>query len=379
MFAARQNFFKRNNMTRIGPLTLTIDPSLDANAPAPASPGFLIYLTIPIGYTASIDWGDGNTTAVTGAAGEQTFTHTYSTSSTKTVQITADRYSVRFDTSGTPSNSNTRRILSVDNWGAGKLTSARYMFAFTDTAFTINATDTPDLSICTSTFNMFQFSAFNQSINNWDVGNITYMNGMFFGSAFNQIISGWNVSNVTDMGSMFSSSSFNQPIGNWNVSNVTNMDSMFLGNGSFNQDISGWNTSSVTVMGAMFTAAIAFNQPIGTWNTSSVTNMALMFNQTLAFNQDISAWDVSNVTTMQDMFNAATIFNQNISSWDVGSVTNMSGMFKNATAFNQNLSPWITGLIAQPIGFSTGANATWVANKATRFPFLSNGTTRIIS
>jgi hypothetical protein len=55
----------------------------------------------------------------------------------------------------------------------------------------------------------------------------------------------------------------------------------------------------------------------------------------------------------------------------------MTFMFFNATAFNQNLSTWITGLAGQPPGFSTNANATWVAAKATKFPFLSNGVTRI--
>ena len=41
-------------------------------------------------------------------------------------------------------------------------------------------------------------------------------------------ISNWDVSNVTDMEGMFGcANSFNQPLNNWNVSNVTNMEQMF--------------------------------------------------------------------------------------------------------------------------------------------------------
>ena len=35
--------------------------------------------------------------------------------------------------------------------------------------------------------------------------------------------------------------SFNQPLNNWNVSNVTNMEGIFLRAFNFNQDLSSWN------------------------------------------------------------------------------------------------------------------------------------------
>ena len=51
---------------------------------------------------------------------------------------------------------------------------------------------------------------------------------------FNEDISNWNVSNVTTMEGMFSGSkAFNQPIGEWNVSNCTNMEGMFQGSKAF--------------------------------------------------------------------------------------------------------------------------------------------------
>jgi surface protein len=135
--------------------------------------------------------------------------------------------------------------------------------------------------------------------------------------------------------------------------------------------------SSVTNMSSMFKNASSFNQNIGTWDTSNVTNMSAMFAFAYAFNQDIGDWDTSYVTNMTAMFINAESFNQDISSWNTSNVTTMDSMFNGASAFNQNLSPWVTGLTAQPMGFSSGANSTWVADQATKFPFLSGGTTRI--
>ena len=54
--------------------------------------------------------------------------------------------------------------------------------------------------------------AFNQSLDNWDVAQVTNMESMFDGAyAFNQPLANWNVSQVTDMGFMFSGvSSFDE-------------------------------------------------------------------------------------------------------------------------------------------------------------------------
>ena len=57
-------------------------------------------------------------------------------------------------------------------------------------------------------------------IADWDVSEVTDMNGMFRDSSFNQNIGGWNVSKVTDMSLMFKNTPFNQNIGGWNVSKV---------------------------------------------------------------------------------------------------------------------------------------------------------------
>jgi hypothetical protein len=55
----------------------------------------------------------------------------------------------------------------------------------------------------------------------------------------------------------------------------------------------------------------------------------------------------------------------------------MSYMFQSATAFNQDLSVWVTGLTAQPIAFSSGANATFANNANGLKPFLAGGVIQI--
>ena len=74
------------------------------------------------------------------------------------------------------------------------------------------------------------------------------------------------------MNSMFGNAeNFNQPIGNWDVSNVTTMDGMFATARKFDQPIENWNTSKVTNMRIMFNRASSFTQDISKWDFSKLT------------------------------------------------------------------------------------------------------------
>ena len=155
-------------------------------------------------------------------------------------------------------------------------------------------------------------------------------------------------SKVTDMNNLFlnlnpnDNISITQSINSWDVSNVTNMSFMFFGGDLFfNQDISSWDVSSVINMEGMFSFSTTFNQDISSWDVSNVTEMSRMFYSTV-FNQDIGSWDVSNATSMSEMFGsvneegfAPTSFNQDISSWDVSSVTDCEGFSEGATAWTE--------------------------------------------
>ena len=133
-------------------------------------------------------------------------------------------------------------------------------------------------------------SDFDGDISDWDVSNVTNMNGMFSLSKFNGDISNWDVSNVTSMRSMFYWSEFDGDISNWDVSNVRDMERMFISS-DFNKDISDWDVSNVKYMGDMF-AFSKFNGDISNWDVSNVELFAGMFKNS-SFNGDISKWKIN--------------------------------------------------------------------------------------
>jgi surface protein len=117
-------------------------------------------------------------------------------------------------------------------------------------------------------------------------------------------------------------------ITNWDVSNVTDMQGLFYNWDSFNQPLN-WDTSKVKNMAFMFSGCTKLNEPL-LLNTSEVIIMAYMFNQCGSFNQDLD-WDTSRVTNMECMFSDSAAFNRELR-WDTSNVKSMSGMFKRCAA-----------------------------------------------
>ena len=179
-----------------------------------------------------------------------------------------------------------------------------------------------------------------QTINNWDVSNVTNMKSLFKHCfEFNEPLNNWNVSNVTDMSYMFTGChDFNQPL-NWTVSKVTDMKYMFADCWLFNQPLN-WNVSKVTDMSHIFESCEIFNQPLNNWNVSNVTDMTQMFFACYNFNQPLNNWNVSKVTDMNGMFAGCKRFNQPLDNWNVSNVTIMYEMFYECINFNQPLNNW---------------------------------------
>jgi len=316
-------------------------------------------------YNATWTWGDGATTSITSNSQiSRTIADNSGGASVSTYNgnMTASKPTTFPELTLTNFN-----ITDISAWGNTQWKKLKLKGA--STSLNISASDTPNLSRCTSLESCFEdisnfndsnvtgwdvsnvtnmikmfrvATSFNQDIGSWNVSSVTNMNQMFmFANSFNQSINSWNVSNVTNMDSMFNSAiSFNQPCNSWNTGSVTDTSGMFSGATSFNQTLNGWDMADVTDITGMFANATSFNGSIGNWNVSSVTNMTNMFNNAPAFNQGIGDWDVSNVTNMFGMFGSATSFNQDIDSWDVSNVTDMRNMFSGASSFNQDLSSW---------------------------------------
>ena len=118
------------------------------------------------------------------------------------------------------------------------------------------------------------------------------------------MVSGWDMSRAKEANHLFQEIGYyaNQAgltvdfsVSDWDVSNMTTMEGMFSLSPDWNNGgspgISGWDTSNCTSMQGMFSYG-AFNQPIGSWDTSSVTSISNMF-QSRSYGHDLSNWVVT--------------------------------------------------------------------------------------
>jgi surface protein len=340
----------------VPPVNLDFVSTWDTTKAGSASNTVVIPLLSGGTYSGTIDWGDGNSDALSYA----NRTHVYASSGIYNVTISGTIGGFQFNNGG-----DKLKITGISNWGTLDITTNRSFLGCKN--LDISATDQP---ILTSTNLSFMFrdcdlSTFNPS--NWDVSHITNMSYMFAGlnqttnQKFNGDISGWDVSSVTNMIGMLSwTALFNQPLNNWDVSNAAIGTSspvdfgMFQGAKAFNQPLDNWDVSNKTDFAKLFNGATVFNQNLGAWDMSSAINLELMFSGCTAFNNggsdSINDWDVSNVLTFGvaagggggGIFSSCIVFNQPLNNWDTSSATNMSQMFNNATLFNQDISNWDT-------------------------------------
>jgi surface protein len=85
---------------------------------------------------------------------------------------------------------------------------------------------------------------------------------------------------ITDMSWLFHPLYYvrNIKIDEWDVSNVTDMDGMFMGCDMLMTDISTWNTKNVRRMNRMFGCCFDFKCDLSVWDTSNVIYYNNIFN-----------------------------------------------------------------------------------------------------
>ena len=318
--------------------------------------------TIPITSSTPYNITTSDGQSITGAVGATTLT--FPSAGTYTVSIIGSCNGWRFDNGG-----DRLKMLNISNWGV--YANSTYGAFRGCSNMTCSATDIPIGNHTRMTNAFYGCINFNGAIGNWDVSNVTLMDGVFGFTPFNQDLSNWDVSNVTKMSTMFiNATSFNQNINSWNVSSVTDMNQMFSGATSFNSELYSWDVGSVQRMDNMFSSATSFNQDISAWDISS-SNMSRMFYRASSFNQPLNSWNVSNVTNMGEMF-LSTPFNQPLNSWDVSNVTNMGGMFR-GTVFDQDISSWNVSNVSNFLSFMRGHGAPYVNLDMSGWVFRSAG------
>ena len=120
----------------------------------------------------------------------------------------------------------------------------------------------------------------------------------------NIALSNWDVSNVTTMEGLFNNcKKFNCDLSKWDVSNVKDMSYMFYNCGNFDCDLSKWDVSKVENMYTIFEGCSKFKgKGLENWNVSKVENISYMFFDCINFDCDLSNWNVNNVKNMERMF-----------------------------------------------------------------------------
>jgi len=266
-------------------------------------------LTMPTtgtGYDGTVTWEDSSGVIATGAFTDVDMSAlTVTTPSTETVTctITGDLPRVYFHNGGDKA-----KITAVTQWGDQQWTSMYAAFSGC-TNITFPATDTPDLSVCSSLdYAFFSIPTFNEaSIASWDVSNVSGFLRMCQGStAFNVDISGWDMSNAASCYSMLQQTAFNQDISGWSFGSNCNLEYMLYGT-PFNQDIGGMDISNVGAMTGMC-------QGVTTWSTANY-NATLIGWAAQTVNSGLSFHGGSSVATGAGLTARTSLINDD--SWTI--------------------------------------------------------------
>ncbi len=236
--------------------TDNLGPSADNQITIPTNPEEV--------YNYNVDWGDGTTdTSIT-----EDITHTYGEPGTYQVSITGRFPSIYFNASeevvSYPSQlSDAQKIIAVNQWGTNRWISMAFAFAGCSN-LDILATDIPDFSKDILLIAMFLDCTSlkgNETMAQWDLSPITSPASLMFSGAsqFNQSVSNWDISNIPYIDRMFqNASSFNQNLENWDIRNKQNMDALFDGSGmstsNYDKTVEAWgsqpNLQNNVILGA---------------------------------------------------------------------------------------------------------------------------------
>lgn len=233
---------------------------IDTTKAGSASDTFIIP-TYGSGYDAEVDWGDGNTTTISGTPGD--VSHTYSSGGEYVVKIRELSEGgfprIYFNSAG-----DKLKLMEVQAWGTVAWSTMGKAFNGCSN-LTLTATDNPNTKNVTSLLNIFRgcHSITSVDITGWDIGNVTNMSYMCSSMAglTSFDCSGCNTAKVTSFSNMLRSSaslsSFD--MSDCDTSNVTDMEYMFYECSSCNPDVSGFDITSLTTAKSMMQGS-GFNQ-----------------------------------------------------------------------------------------------------------------------
>jgi hypothetical protein len=156
-------------------------------------PSQFVISTKGTGYNYNVDCNSDGVLETIGATSD--YTCSYATQGEYRISITGDYPQLLFKYGASNLGPPKEKLLDIEQWGTQKWQSLDRMIQ-NRYGFSITATDIPDLSQAASLISPFQYVRSIPNLSEWDVSNITNMNGVFYKNYISQDISNWDVSNV---------------------------------------------------------------------------------------------------------------------------------------------------------------------------------------
>ena len=346
--------------------------------------------------TGKIVWGEANGVGITGA--KTIIPLTESTKEFKQYEISLPSKDKEYIVEIQGGQINNFRVdtynhlIAIEQWGNTAWLGLDAAFKNCVNLKDIKATDTPNLTKCTSLHRMFdgcsnsEFTKIDR-LGEWNVSNVYYFGYMFAGCRYfkGDGLEKWSLDRVSSIGAMFQGCGrFDADLSTWGnkLGNVNSLNNLFQNCGSFkgkglekwdvrnveyfnyafyrcgnnfNPDLSSWDVSNAREMNSMFSGSSYFSGKkikgkdgqlqggdISKWNVKNVKSFTYMFSGCAALEADLSKWleGKNNATNLEGMLLGCRNFNADISGWDVSKVTSLKNFLAECIQFNQDLSKW---------------------------------------
>lgn len=306
-----------------------------------ASDGETVTLPLKSGgtFSGTIDWGDTNTSPLSYANRQ----HTYTTAGTYTITISGDTLQGwAFENTG-----DRLKITDVSNWGT--------IFEFDRTRMfqgcanmDVSATDIPTISTTNFTSQFYATGITNPDWSAWDMTGVTTFEYCFtYSTNFNGNIANWVTASTTNIKQMLENcTSFNQDLDTWVTDNVSNAENLLNNATSFNSSVANW-TLNGTWFRPFNNTSVFTGIGVDTWDTSGLVSAQNMFVNCYNFNGDTSGWDTSSLLNANNMFYRCFSYDQDMSGWDINQVTNFTNFCFNVTLSTTNYDALLIAWDAQ--------------------------------
>src|SRR5210317_2003592 len=160
------------------PFQFTVDTTIAGTSGVGS---FALPLTTSTGLNADVYWGDGSSDNITSHTAPEV-THTYPSGGTYTIKITGDLLGWQFNNGG-----DKLKMGEIQKWNGLNISTNSGFYGCTN--MTCTATDAPLITSASLQRYFRACTNFNGAIGNWNVSNVTSLEGIFQQAvAFNQDI-----------------------------------------------------------------------------------------------------------------------------------------------------------------------------------------------